>query len=96
MKRLKKDEKPIFSLDNRDFNIKAWYAQDIPESKGDAIVELSYKGEVVRDIIYPAYKVYNLAAHFDDIVDSEINNDDRGYQIAGSDGLGGVVMPKKQ
>ena len=44
---------------------------------------------------YPAYKIYNLSAHFSEIVDSEINNDTRGYEIAGSMGFGGVVMPKE-
>lgn len=38
----------------------------------------------------PAYKIYNLQAHFSDIVDGEIENSDSGYQIAASTGLEGL------
>ena len=65
--------------------------ENTEESKGDALVELRYNGEIVRKIIFPAYKIYNIAAHFSDIVNSEINNESRGYAIAASDGLGGFA-----
>ena len=81
----------LFDLDDRGFNVKAWYVENIEDSKGDALVELSYNGEIVKELIFPAYKIYNIAAHFSDIVDSEINNDERGYAIAASNGLGGFA-----
>jgi len=76
---------------DRDFSLKAWYLKD---ESSDALIELFYQDKLVREMKYPAYKIYNLAAHFSDIVDSEINNDTRGYEVAGSTGFGGVIMPK--
>lgn len=93
MKRQKENETPLFNLSDRGFNVKAWYATNTEDSKGDAIIKLRYNGKLVKELLYPAYKIYNIAAHFSDIVDSEIRNDDRGYKIAGSTGLGGTVMP---
>jgi len=52
------------------------------------------KYEYDTDIQQP-YKIFNLAAHFEDIVEGELKSSDVGYRIAGSDGLGGGVMPKK-
>lgn len=89
MNREKENDKPVFDINDRDFNVKAWYLKGMV----DALIELRFKDNLVRSLIYPAYKIYNIAAHFSDIVDSEINNDKRGYEIAGSTGLGGVVMP---
>lgn len=79
--------------DYRGYNIKAWY---LPQSNnGDARIELLKDGAVIRTFNYPAYKIWNLAAHFEDIVDGEIQGDDSGYRTAGSDGLGGCVMPEE-
>lgn len=77
---------------DRGFQLKVWYLKD---DVGDALVELFFEGKLVREMKYPAYKIYNLSAHFSDIVDSEINDDTRGYEIAGSTGFGGVIMPEK-
>lgn len=89
----KKTIDPIFNIDDRGFNVKAWFLED---SKGDAIIELRFNGKLIRESRYPAYKIYNIAAHFGDIVDGELSKDDkeRGYLIAGSDGLGGYVVPQ--
>ena len=35
------------------------------------------------------YKVFNIPAHIDDIVEGLERNSDSGLRIAGSDGLGG-------
>jgi len=94
MKR-KKDGKCLFDINDRNFNVRAWYLKDAKKSKGDALVEIRHNGKKVKEFIFPAYKIYNIAAHFSDIVDSEVNKNDRGYRIAGSTGFGGVIMPKK-
>lgn len=91
MNRKKESEKPLFDMDDREFNVKAWYLENTEDSKGDALIELRYKDKVVRELIFSAYKIYNIAAHFSDIVDGEINNNGRGYAIAASDGLGGFT-----
>lgn len=57
---------PIFSLNDRGFNIQAFYVDGSHEAK----VEIRKGGDMFREFEYPAYKIYNLAAHFSDIVDS--------------------------
>lgn len=96
--RLKKEkDEPEFDINERGFNVKCWHLVD-DESlniKADALVELRYDDKVVRRLLFPSYKIWNIAAHFSDIVDGELDKDDqaRGYRIAGSDGLGGCIMP---
>lgn len=92
MHRRKKTTEPLFSIDDRGFNIKAWYVEDTEDSKGDAVVQVRYNGELKRQIIWPAYKIWNIAAHSDDIVDGELSrtDDERGYKIAGWCGVGPI------
>jgi len=89
MDRQKRKEKPVFDINDRGFNAKAWYLIDVPESKGDALIEISKDGELLRQFIFPSYKIWNIAAHFTDIVDGELSkeNKERGYNIAASTGL---------
>lgn len=93
MIREKDEEKPQFDIDDRNFNVKAWYLKNTEQSKGDALIEVKYKDKLIRQFIFPAYKIWNIAAHFTDIVDSELSKDDkeRGYKIAASTGLEGFV-----
>ena len=88
------DGKELFSIDDRGFNIKAWYLKDTETEQGDALIRITRKDGLFKEAVYPAYKIYNIAAHSDDIITSEINGDQRGYLIAGSTGLGGYIMPK--
>jgi len=82
-------EKLAFEIENRGFKIRAFWG-DGPEAR----IEITRDGQPYRSFAYPAYKIFNLAAHFEDIVDSELNKDIHGYEIAGSCGLGGYIMPK--
>lgn len=95
MKRIKESKKPVFNITDRGFNARAYYLKDIEESRGDALIELRYNRKIVRKMLYPAYKIWNIPAHFSEIVTSEINNDTIGYEIAGNTLLGGVIMPKE-
>jgi hypothetical protein len=96
--REKEKEAPIFSLDDRSFNVKAWYLKDTEESKGEALVQLRYGEELVRELLFPAYKIWNIAAHFSDIVDGELSRDDtaRGYRIAADTLLGGIFVEPRE
>ena len=76
---------------DRGFIFRAW---DLPDSKGDAKIEVERDGKVIRAFIFPAYKVWNIAAHSNDIIQSELEKDTDGYLIAGSDGLGGNVFAR--
>lgn len=71
---------------DRGFVFTAW---DVPDSGGDALIEVERDGNIIRSFQFPAYKVWNIAAHSHDIIESELAKDTEGYKIAGSYGLGG-------
>lgn len=52
------------------------------EPKGDALIEIFRDDKLVRSFLFPAYKIWNIGAHFSDIVDSELANDIQGYEAA--------------
>ena len=81
--------KKVFDITNRGYRIRAYWGKPV-----DARITI-YKGnKLYKEFKYPAYKIFNLAAHFDDIVDGIIEeNEKQGFAIAGSDGVGGGVMP---
>lgn len=71
-------------------------ALDIGE-KADYFIEIMKDGSVIRSFLFPAYKVYNLQAHFSNIVDSEIAKDSHGYAMASSTGFNGMfILPTNQ
>lgn len=88
IEREKETETPQFSIDDRGYNVKAWYLKNTPESKGDALIEISFGGKVIRGFLFPAYKIWNIAAHFADIVDGELVKSDVGYRMAAWNGIG--------
>jgi len=61
-----------------------------PPASADALVEVMKDKVVVRMFLFPAYKIYNLQAHFGEIVDSEIEKNDNGYRQAAWCGIGPV------
>ncbi len=74
---------------NRGFTVKASY---LKEPKGDALVEIYREGEPYRRFLFPAYKIWNIAAHFDDIVSGEIEGNYSGYDMAGWTGFSVVPI----
>lgn len=79
-------EKVAFEGEKRGYYFKATY---LTEPKGDALIEISKGTEMIKEFLFPAYKIWNISAHADDIIDSLENQNDSGFKIAGSDGLGG-------
>jgi hypothetical protein len=73
----------------RGFTVKASY---LSEPKGDALVEIFQNGEPYKRFLFPAYKIWNISAHFSDIVDSEIEGNNAGYDIAGWTGFN-IIQP---
>lgn len=71
--------------------IEAWY---LKEPQTDCLVKITKGDVVVREFLYPAYKVWNLSAHGEEIIQSEIDKNANGYRCAGSDGFGSGVMPR--
>ena len=57
--------------------------------KGDALIEVERDGKIIKSFTFPAYKVWNIPAHANDIIESELAKKTDGYYVAGSDGLGG-------
>lgn len=60
--------------------------------KGDALVEIrkSPGGEIVKEFVFPAYKVWNIQMHAPDIV----KDLEAGLRVAASTGFGGTVLPE--
>ena len=75
---------------DRGFSVKAYY---LMEPRGDALVEIYRDGAPYRRFLYPAYKIWNIAAHFADIVTGEIDGNCSGYDLAGWTGFS-VVQPQ--
>jgi len=61
----------------------------LTDPKADALVEIKKDGELVKEFLFPAYKIWNIAAHAQDIVDGLKMGNASGLRMAGSDGLGG-------
>jgi hypothetical protein len=78
-----------FEGDARGYHFKVTY---LKEPKRDALVQITKDGKTIREFLFPAYKVFNIAAHTDDIVDGLEQENDSGLFIAGSTGLGGNVF----
>ena len=64
---------------DRGFQVRAHY---LLEPKGDALVEIFREGQPLRRFLFPAYKIWNIAAHFGDIVTSELEGNRQGYDAA--------------
>lgn len=73
---------------DRGFSVKASY---LVQPQGDALIEIFRDGEPLRWFLFPAYKVWNIAAHFSDIVDSELAGNKVGYDMAAWTGF--AVLP---
>lgn len=78
---------------DRGYTIRASETEPVSQ---DYLVEIMKEREIVRSFLFPAYKVYNLLAHFSDIVDSEIEKNSHGYNLAASNGFGGMFLLAKE
>jgi len=65
---------------DRGYTVRASYLKE-PDAR-DALVEIFKDGKPLRQFRFPAYKVWNIAAHFRDIVDGEIEKSASGYEMA--------------
>lgn len=81
---------------DRGYTIRASYLKE-PHA-ADALIEVMKDGQPLRRFLFPAYKIYNLQAHFRAIVDGEIENSAKGYEMAAWNGISGAVflMPNKK
>jgi hypothetical protein len=78
-------EKVAFDGERSGYRFVATY---LSEPKGEALIEISKDGALVKSFLWPAYKVWNIAAHADDIADSLGKGDEQGFYVAGEVGFG--------
>ena len=81
---------------DRGYTLRASYLK--APRNGDALIEVMKDGQPLRRFLFPAYKIYNLQAHFRDIVDGEIAKSAAGYEMAAWDGISGAmfILPNKR
>ncbi len=75
---------------DRGYTVRASYLKQ--PNNGDALIEIFKDGEPLREFLFPAYKIWNISAHFPDIVDGEIEKSSRGYEMAAWDGISGATF----
>lgn len=85
MDNIKKD-KVAYHGNHKGYTFTATY---LLEPKGEALIEIKKGGKLIKEFLFPAYKVFNIPAHANDIVDGLEQNSDAGLRIAGSNGFGG-------
>jgi hypothetical protein len=70
---------------DRGYTVIASYLKE--PNNGDALIRIFKDNELIKEFLFPAYKIWNIAAHFSEIVDSEIENSTRGYEMAAWNGI---------
>jgi hypothetical protein len=83
-------EKLAYETHLRGFDLKMWYLEK--PNNGDALIEIFKSGKPHREFLFPAYKIWNIAAHFEDIVIGELENNTTGYEMAAWDGISGATI----
>ena len=78
-------EKKVFRGKINNYIFIAWYLTNC----GDSLVRIKKGKTLVKQFLFPSYKIWNIAAHANDIVIGLDKENDSGLYIAGSDGLGG-------
>lgn len=71
------------------FTLKVFY---LSQPDGQALAEIYYNDQPYKRFLWPSYKIFNLQAHWEDIVQSEISGDHAGYDVAGWTGFN-VIAP---
>jgi hypothetical protein len=61
------NEKLAFEESHKNFSVKAFWGDE-----PDARIEIFKDGEPYKTYAYPAYRIFNIAAHFHEMVENEI------------------------
>jgi hypothetical protein len=61
------ERKPVYDISHRDWNVKAFYRG---EKDQNADIVITRSGQPFREYEYPAYRIWNIAAHFSDMVEN--------------------------
>lgn len=76
-----KIDKLAFEGEKRGYYFRAYYLE-YPE--GQALIEISKEGKLVKSFLFPSYKIWNISAHSDDIIDGLNQGNDDGLYMAAS------------
>ena len=79
-------DKKAFEGEEKGYVFSGYY---LHEPKGDALIEIKKDNKIIKEFLFPAYKIWNIPAHAKDIVEGLEKESEEGLLIAGSDGLGG-------
>jgi hypothetical protein len=63
-------DKEAFKVEHRGFIATAFYDDD-PKAQ-DANIVVTRDGALFKEFKYPAYRIWNIAAHWPDMVDAEL------------------------
>lgn len=80
-------EKVAFEGEKRGYYFKATY---LTEPQGKALIEIFKGNKIVKEFLFPSYKIWNITAHSNSIIDSIENNNENGFIMATSNGLDGL------
>jgi hypothetical protein len=61
------NEKLAFEITHKNFTAKAYWGDE-----PDARIEVFRDGQPYRTFVYPAYRIFNVAAHFSDMVEETL------------------------
>ncbi len=64
------------------------------KDKGNSEITISREGKILRQFLFPSYKIWNIPAHAKDIIEGLKKDVDCGLRVAGSDGFGGNAYHK--
>jgi hypothetical protein len=73
------------------FTVRASY---LKSPKGDALIEIFWCKVPWRKFLYPAHKIWNISAHFEEIVDGDLDGHDGGYRAASWNGITPIGEPQ--
>ena len=66
-------EKQAFKVQYKGFIVTAFY--DAEPKAQDAHIVITRDGVPFKEFKYPAYRIWNIAAHFPDMVDAELESE---------------------
>ena len=84
------EHRQTVAFDHRDGGYR-FVATYLTEPIGDALIEILKGDEVIRAFLWPAYKIWNIAAHASDIAASLDAGHSDGLYLAGEIGFGANV-----
>ena len=76
------EEKQAFDVQHKGFKAAGYWG-----AGADGRVVVSKDGETIKEFEYPAYKIFNIAAHWHDIIDGELEDHGDSWLLAGWSGF---------